>query len=127
MNCAHRTRIPNLMLLKDYANCALRIRIPHLLLLIRLLGVAQLCELRTSDTYPASDAAKQICELCTSDAYPALMLLNKYANCALRISIPRLTVLCCLLGVEQLCEMSISGHGDWRVPGGVGCNGKYFA
>ena len=58
---------------------------------------------------------------------PHLMLLNKYANCALRIRIPRLTVLCCLLGVEQLCELSISGHGDWKVAGGVGCNGKYFA
>ena len=89
--------------------------------------MAQLCELRTSDTYSASDAAKQICELCTSDTYPALMLLNKYANCALRIRIPRLTVLCCLLGVEQLCELSISGHGDWKVAGGVGCNGKFFA
>ena len=34
--------------------------------------MARLCELRTSDTYSASDAAKQICELCTSDTYPAL-------------------------------------------------------
>ena len=110
-----------------YASCGFRTHIPKLILLICLLGMAQLCELCTSDTYSASDAAKQICELCTSDTYPALMLLNKYANCALRIRIPRLTVLCCLLGVEQLCELSISGHGDWKVAGGVDCNGKYFA
>ena len=92
-----------------------------------LLGMARLCELRTSDTYSASNVAKRICELCTSDTYPALMPLNKYAVCALRIRIPRLTVLCCLLGVEQPCELSISGHGDWKVAGGVDCNGKYFA
>ena len=48
-------------------NCAFRTHIPNLILLICLLGMAQLCELRTSDTYSASDAAKQICELCTSD------------------------------------------------------------
>ena len=58
---------------------------------------------------------------------PHLMLLNNYAGCALRIRIPRLTVLCCLLGVEQLCEWSISGRGDWKVAGGVGCNGKDVA
>ena len=36
-----------------------------------LLGVAQLCELRTSDAHPASNVAKQLCELCTSDTYLA--------------------------------------------------------
>ena len=45
------------MLLNNYANCALRTRIPHLILQFCLLGVAQLCELRTSDTYPASNVA----------------------------------------------------------------------
>ena len=34
-------------------------------------GVAQLCELRTSDAHPASNAGKQLCELCTSDTHPA--------------------------------------------------------
>ena len=41
----------------SYANCAFRIRIPNPILLICVLGMAQLCELRTSDTYSASNVA----------------------------------------------------------------------
>ena len=89
--------------------------------------MAQLCELRTSDTYTASDAAKTYANGALWTRIPHLMLLNNDGNCALRIRIPRLNVLqyvCCLPGVEQLFELSISGYGDWKVAGGVGCNGK---
>ena len=88
---------------RSYVNCALRTRIPHLVLLNNYAN----CTLRTR--------------------IPRLMLLNNYANCALRIRILRLTVLCCLPGVAHLCELSILGHLDWKVAGGAGCNGKYFA
>ena len=55
------------------------------------------------------------------------MQLSKNANCALRIRISHLTLLCCLLGVAQVCELNVSGHSDWKVAGGVGCNGKHSA